>query len=343
MRSGRRGKISRHLREQRAHSGPRHDTDALVAPALARQRWASRLNPRLEIAHRADAVLPLLEVTIPLGRRQRRVGLQVQIVRPVAPRHPPIGNRPGGEVVHRGERGSAFLAGGLAHQRMLAEFGQGDRHHRDGEHARPEAVEVAQRTHELLPVVDARDQHHLRMERDPPLHEPAQLRDDLGRLGIAEQPAPHDRVRRVNGHVQRGEPVLDDPLEIPRLQVGQRGEVAVAKREPVIVVPDVERLAHPLRVAIHEAEIAVVGAAPDPGWLQHDAHRQPFRPFDVILDLLPRGQPRPKHELLVRSQELPVEKVLEVPAIHLEQLGSWDEFEGGTQRVGCHRLYANHG
>ena len=86
----------------------------------------------------------------------------------------------------------------------------------------------------------------------------------------------------------------------------------------------------------------MVGAAADAGRLQHNAHRQPFGPFDVVLDLLARGQPGHEHEVLVGGQELPVEKVLEVFAVDREQLGSWDEFEGGAQRVGCHRLYANH-
>ena len=80
----------------------------------------------------------------------------------------------------------------------------------------------------------------------------------------------------------------------------------------------------------------------NPGRLQHDAHRQPLRAFDVILDLLPRWQAGPQDELLVRGQELPIEKVLETPAVDLEQLGSWDEVEGGAQRLRRHRLHANH-
>src|SRR5438552_15684490 len=54
--------------------------------------------------------------------------------------------------------------------------------------------------------------------------EHAQLRDDLGCLGVAQQPAPDGRVRGVHGHVQRREVVLDDSRHIPGLEVGERGE-----------------------------------------------------------------------------------------------------------------------
>src|SRR6266571_4043158 len=91
-----------------------------------------------------------------------------------------------------------------------------------------------------------------------------------------------------------------------------------------------------------EAEIAVIGAAPDARRLQRDAHRHPLRAFDVVFDLLPRGQAGPEHELLVGGQELPVEKVLEGTGVDREQLGAWGEFESRTQRVGRDRLYANH-
>src|SRR5258708_11074468 len=84
----------------------------------------------------------------------------------------------------------------------------------------------------------------------------------------------------------------------------------------VIVVPDVQGLAHPLGVAVDEAEVAVVGTAPNPWRLEHDAHGQPFRAFHVVLDLLPRWHARPEHELIVCGQELPVEKVLQSLCIH---------------------------
>ena len=122
----------------------------------------------------------------------------------------------------------------------------------------------------------------------------------------------------MHRHVQRRQPVLDDSLEVPRFQVGQRREVAVTEGQPVIVVPDVQGLSQAGGIAVYKAEVAVIRAAPDPGRLEHDAHRQPLGTFDVVLDLLPRREPSAEHELLVGGQELPVEKVLERLAIDLE-------------------------
>ena len=108
------------------------------------------------------------------------------------------------------------------------------------------------------------------------------------------------RVGGVHRDVERREPVLDDPLDVPRLEVGQRGEVAVAEREPVVVVADVEHFAQPLGKAVHEAEVAAVGAAADPRRLERDAQRLVERALDVELDLLAVRLADVQEELLPR-------------------------------------------
>ncbi len=146
----------------------------------------------------------------------------------------------------------------------------------------------------------------------------------------------------MHGDVQGRQPVLDDPLEVPRLQIRQSREVSVAERESIVVVPDVEDLPHALRVAVHEAEIAVVGTAPDAGRLECHAQREPLGALYVVLDLLPRWQLRPQHEAVVCGEELPVEKVLEVAIVDRNELGPGDETEGSAQGIGRHRLHTNH-
>ena len=171
---------------------------------------------------------------------------------------------------------------------MFAEFRESDRHDGDREHAGTERIQVRERANELRAVVHAGHEHNLRMKRDAPLAEPAQLRDDFRSFRIAQQPAANHGIARVHGDIERRQAVLDDPVVIPRLQIGQRGEVAVAKRETVIVVADVERLAHALRIAIHEAEVAMVRAAPNTRRLERNAHRQTLGPLDVVLDFFSR-------------------------------------------------------
>ena len=231
------------------------------------------LNSRLEVAYRAHAVLALLEVPVPLRRRQRHVGLEVEIVGAVAPWCTAVPQRAAREVVHRRQRGAAFVARRLSHQRVLAELGQRDRDRRYGQNGGPETVQIAQRAHQLSPVVYPRNEHHLRMKCDATFAEPAELRNHVRRFGVSEQPAAHDGIRRMHGDVERRQPVLHDALEIPLLEVGQRGEVAVPERQPIIVVTDIQHLPHALRVAVHEAEVAMIRAAADAGRLEHDAHR----------------------------------------------------------------------
>ncbi len=225
---------------------------------------------------------------------------------------------------------------------MLAELGQGDRHHGDGKHRAPDAVQVGEGSGQLRPVVHAGHEHDLRVELYAPLAEPGELRDDGFGFRIAEQPTAHHGIGGMHGHVEGRKPVLHDARQVPGLEIRERGEIAVAKREPVIVVPDVQCLAQAERIPVHKAEVAVVGAAPDPGRLERHPHRQALGTLHVVLDLLTRRQPRPQHELVIGGEELPIEKILEVSVVDREELRSGDETEGGAQRIGRHRLHANH-
>ena len=180
------------------------------------------------------------------------------------------------------------------------------------------------------------------MEPDPPPCEPRDLRHYVGRLRIAQQPTAHSRVRGVHRDVQRREAILDDPLHVPRLEVGQGGEVAVAERQPIVVVADVERPPQVRRVAVHEAEVAMIGAAADPGRLERHAHRPPLGAQHVVLDLPPRGRPHVQHEVLVGGEELPVEEVLERSGIHREELGPGSESQRSTEGARRHGLHTDH-
>ena len=108
-----------------------------------------------------------------------------------------------------------------------------------------------------------------------------------------------------------------------RFEVGESGEVTVPEGEPVVVVADIEHLTEPIRQTIHEAEVAAVGTAPYPGWLERNTHRFAQRPFDLEFDLFAVGLPYVKYEIFLGGEKLPVEKVLQDPAIHRQQLGAW--------------------
>src|SRR5262249_46242599 len=149
----------------------------------------------------------------------------------------------------------------------------------------------------------------LGVKPDPVSSEVAELLDDIGGGRVTQQPAPGDWVGSVDRDIQRREPVLDDPLNVLRLEVGEGGKIAILEREPVIVVPDVEHLPEPFGKAVDEAEIAAVGAAADSGRLHRYPEGLAQGPFDVEFDLGTIGLANLEDELLFRGEKLPIEKV----------------------------------
>jgi len=120
---------------------------------------------------------------------------------------------------------------------------------------------------------------------------------------------------------------MADPLLVMRLQVGQRGEVAVTEGEAVVVVPDIEHVAEAVGQPIHEAEVAAVRAAADPGRLQRHAQGLVQRSLDIELDLLAVRLTHVQQEPLLGGEELPVEEVLQLSAVHRDELRARSEAE----------------
>jgi hypothetical protein len=159
---------------------------------------------------------------------------------------------------------------------------------------------------------------------------------------MAQQAAAHHRVGRVDRDVQWRQPVLQNPLHVPRLQVGECREVPVAEGEAVVVVPDVQRLPQPLRKAVHEAEVTPVGAAPDARRVELDPQGGVVRPLHVVLDGLPLRGAGQQHEALLGREELPIEEVRQLAPVDGEQLEAGGDPELGPDGIGMHGLHPNH-
>ncbi len=154
-----------------------------------------------------------------------------------------------------------------------------------------EAVEDAeQRVVEHGAVVDAGTHDHLAVHLDTRVEqqlEPAQARRAAA---VAQQARADVGVGRVNADVQRAEPLGDHPLEIRLGEPRQRCEVPVEKRQPVVVVLQIQALAHALGQLVDEAERTVVVAGANP--IEHrarqlDAERRTFGLLDVHRTLEP--------------------------------------------------------
>ena len=154
---------------------------------------------------------------------------------------------------------------------------QPDRHHADRLDVRPQRRQIADRLAEILPVVQARRDHQLRVNFDVVFGQPAQLLHDVGRGGIAQARSANAQIGGVHRDIQRREELIGDALPIVIGEIGQRDEVAVQKRVAVVVVFDVQRPPHAIGHLQHEAERAQVVAAPDVdverGMLKLDAER----------------------------------------------------------------------
>ena len=173
--------------------------------------------------------------------------------------------------------------------------------------------------------------------------EEAELLENVRRARVPEQEATHHRIGAVHRYVQRREPVLDDSLDVPRLQVGEGREVAVLERETVVIVADVQGLAQSLGEAVHEAEIAAVGTAADARPLKGNAHWYFEGALQVEFDLLSVRLADVEQEFLLGGEEFPVEKVVEGAPIDGDELGPREETELISHRPGMDGGHADHG
>ena len=157
-----------------------------------------------------------------------------------------------------------FLDGVWAHLGLVGVAAHPERDRAHAGERRVAVQDAGQRVLERSAVVDPRAHDDLAVHLDAPVEkdlEPAQARRPLR---VAEHVRPQLRVRRVDGHEQRSEPLGQDALGVELGEAGQRGEVAVEEGQPVVVVLEVQAAPHALGQLVDEAERAVVVAGADP-------------------------------------------------------------------------------
>ena len=157
-----------------------------------------------------------------------------------------------------------FGGGVRPHRRRPVELRDPERH--DGDRVEfVEAVEdPGERVVERRTVVDPRTDDDLPAHGDAVVEQCPQPAQAHPSTGVLEHLAAEFGIGGVDAHVQRGEALGDHPLEVGLGEAGERGEVAVEERQPVVVVLQVEAAAHPLGELVDETELAVVVAGADP-------------------------------------------------------------------------------
>ncbi len=127
--------------------------------------------------------------------------------------------------------------------------------------------------------------------------------------------------------IQRRQAIFEDSFDVALLHIRQRREVPVGERESVVVVAHVKVLAQSSRQSFDEAKLAAVRAAANGG--RHELHADcfTFRSLDLVDDLLAAGQTCLEDQLVVRREELPIEEIAQLAAVHRQQFGPRNDLE----------------
>ena len=117
---------------------------------------------------------------------------------------------------------------------------------------------------EDVAVVDPRADDDLAVHLHPGIEQGPQPPQAGGASGIAQHLGARMGVGGVDRHVQRAEPLGDHPFQVGLGKPREGCEVAVQKRQSIVVVSQRQAAAHPRRQLVDEAELAVVVARAHP-------------------------------------------------------------------------------
>ena len=147
----------------------------------------------------------------------------------------------------------------------------------------------------------------------------------------------------MNRDVERRQPVLENAGDVLFLDVRERGEIAVGKRETVIVVADVEIFTESGRKAFDETELAAVGAAANVRRLEGEAERLTIQPLQFVDDRFAVGLLRLDYELFFSGKKFPIEKIGDRAVVHREELRPGDNPDRFGDPSLLYSRYPDHG
>ncbi len=143
-------------------------------------------------------------------------------------------------------------------------LGEADGHDSDRLNGGAKGDQILDALAQHLAIVGAWAGDNLAMHIDTHTAEAPDLLAHIGHLLFAEHHSAPEGIRGVDADIHRGEALALDALPVVVAQVGKRNEVAVEKREPVVVIFKVERLAETLGHLGEEAERAFIVAGAQP-------------------------------------------------------------------------------
>ena len=239
--------------------------DAAVQRTGVIGKTQGRAEFRLQETEHADAVFQLGIFFIKFIRRELTSGLQIELVSAEKDTRAEVFETPvteSGDLVDGVRR--MLRREGTQGIETLAKAREADRH--DG-HTVDRGVERGELPHavlQLLFIVKPRTADDLTVHHDARFRKPLHGADALSGPGIAQHADAQIRVHRVDGDIHRAHMQGDDPVDLPRGEIGQGDVVAQQKAQPCVVILEVHRRAHALRKLVDEAEDTVVRAGTRP-------------------------------------------------------------------------------
>ena len=162
--------------------------------------------------------------------------------------------------MHDIEHRARFVDRVRPHLRFVAVGAHTERHDADRRELREAVEHTEQRVVEHRAVVDPRAHDDLAVHFHPGVEEQLEPAQARRAAAVAQQARPHVGIGRVDADVERAQLLGDHPLEVGLGEAGECREIPVEKREPEVVVLEVQAPAHALRQLMDEAERAVVVA-----------------------------------------------------------------------------------
>ena len=251
----------------------------------------------LERAGHADAVLVHPEALVDLRGREVPSGEQVVLVRRV---HHRVTQRSPEHLLGRLDRvdDSHRLGARVGPHLLLgAEATHPEGHHRNVGQLGELIEDPGEGPFQHLAVVAAGADHDLAVHLHSVVEQGAQPAQAHRSAPVAQHVGAQVRIGAVDRHVQRGEALGHHPFEVGLGEPGERGEVPVQERQPVVVVLEVQTPAHPRRKLVDETELAVVVTG---------AHLVEHRRVDLDPERLPEGLGHLEAELEAASTHLEI-------------------------------------
>ena len=193
---------------------------------------------------------------------------------------------------------------------------------------------------QLVAVVHAAAKHQLTVDGNAALHQTGQVLEHLAAALIGQHPHPQLGVGGVHRDIDRRDVHLDDAVDLVILHIGHSDVVTEQKAQPLVIILEIQALAHTRGQLVDEAEHTVVGAGmlciAQIG-LEPAAKGAALRPLHLPLPDAVR-YPGFQVEAAAVGIKIVVQRVVQLVVVHAQQLVTGGKAKSLGLAAGIHLL-----